>query len=127
MQRTEEEIEKIDGMIAVLTAWKEGKQIEYGSWLSGNWETAHEPTWDFSSTKYRIKSEPKYAPYDNVAELEKDKWVKIRDKGILKHMTLTLVDPNTNSVFLSRWCTLKELFDLFTYEDGTPCGKKVEE
>lgn len=112
-------------MIAVMQAYVDGKAIE----LSKDGETweglgSFEPSWDWSNFDYRVKPEPKYVPYDSVSEVDEDKWVKSKYNGVLKR--ISALDANHNSVYILGWYDLKQLFELFTYKDGTPCGKLVK-
>lgn len=47
--------EKIDAM----TAFRDGKEIEFRIIDSGKWIESREPNWDFTSFEYRIKPEPR--------------------------------------------------------------------
>ena len=55
----------IDEQIAVLTAWKEGKTIEFrgqdstGAWLEMVRPEKYTPLWDFGMFNYRVKHEPR--------------------------------------------------------------------
>lgn len=116
----------IKEMIAVMQAYEDGEKIEYREIGVGNWESVSHPCWNWSVNEYRVKPEPKYVPYDDVSEVEKDKWVKSNRNG--KLYRILKLDPIDNSVGLyCGWATLEELFENYTYEDDTTCGKKVEE
>lgn len=48
----------IDEKIAVMTAYREGKQIETGNRVNDNWTTCtNEPAFNFQNFEYRIKQE----------------------------------------------------------------------
>lgn len=112
-------------MIEVMQAYVDGKSIEFRVHNEGTWFDVQNPMWDWNLKDYRIKPEPKYVPYDSVTEVERDKWVKRKPNGRLYR--ITELDPSDNTVNIYRgWRDLKSLFNDFTYEDGTPCGKKVE-
>lgn len=115
-------------MIAIMMAYEDGKTIQYN--FKGDdperWEDVTcVPLWNWDSTDYRVKPEVKYVPYDNVSEVNKNKWFKGKTSGVLKR--ISALDPKDNSVYILGWFNLNQLFELFTYEDGTPCGKQVEE
>lgn len=114
-------------MIEVMQAYEDGKVIQCKTKYTDDWrDMVCEPVWSWNTTEYRIKSEPKYVPYDSVAEVDKDKWFKDKSNGMLYRMTQ--IDPSDNTVSLIEgWESLKALFERYTYEDGTPCGKLVEE
>lgn len=119
----------VDEMIAVMTAYKEGKQIEFrgkSTIVSLEWKAVDDPIWDWDSLDYRVKPDPKYVPYDSVLEVDRDKWIARKSNGLVSRLRafaesagIVLID--------NRWLKLNELFEHYTYEDGTPCGKLAEE
>lgn len=115
-------------MAAVMMAYEHGKKIEFKGKMESElqWRSC-EPLWNWIDCDYRVKPEPKYVPYDNVTEVEKDKWVKSKSKGILSRIVGLDASDSDGAVGLhyGGWCSLKELFEYYTYEDGTPCGKLV--
>lgn len=116
----------IKDMTEVMQAYEEGKKIQFTRKNEDDWsDIVGEPTWNWNHYRYRIKTEPKYVPYDSVSEVDRDKWVKDKTDGILSR--IVGLDPIDNAVQFYGWCSLKELFERYTYEDGSPCGKKVEE
>lgn len=118
----------IDEMVAVMQAYKDGKEIESRPHIPcSEWHHAGKPGWDWSCIDYRVKPEPKYVPYDSVMEVERDKWVRIKaDTSIIRRISTINLDKNEVFIGGFSW-TLKELFENYEYEDGSPCGKKVEE
>lgn len=74
-----------------------------------------------------ITPEPKYVPYNSVNEIDKDKWIKCKLNSELYR--IIGLDPNGKLCvcLYFGWVTLRELFENYTYEDGTPFGKKVGE
>ena len=117
-------------MIAVMQAFYDGKEIECSSRGENDWLWTANPMWDWSNNDYRIKPEPpepKYVPYDSVTEVDKDKWIKNKGNGILSRIMGIDANEALCVRLIGGWRTLKDLFEYYTYEDGTPCGKKVEE
>lgn len=113
--------------ISVMQAFEDGKEIEELCTLieGSNWITVSNPAWNWDHFTYRIKSEPKYVPYDSVAEVDRDKWLKHKaSKRVCRIMALDASD-NTVKLYCG-WCDLESIFKDFTYEDGTPCGKLAE-
>lgn len=133
-------------MIKVMQAYADGKKIQYSS-KGVDWTDVIEPSWDWESTNYRVKPEPKpptYRPYESADELIADYkarfnvdnppytmpqiWVKqinsLRDKGSL------IVSFDQDRVWLGahdRANDFDNLFSKYTYLDGSPVGKLVEE
>ncbi len=120
-------MKSIDEMCAVMQAFKEGKTIEELYDRDTEWKVVETPLWNFHNYQYRVKPEPKYVPYDSVSEVERNKWVRKKDgPNVLR--VISAINTYTNEVYVTvyRWCTIKEFFEEFEYEDGTPCGKLVE-
>lgn len=116
-------------MIEVMQAYVDGKTVECCTINTGDdWCAIHYPSWDWSCCDYRVKPEPHYVPYDSVLEVERDKWIRKKNsrKSIFK---ITIIDFDDNAVCVNGgfWKTMKKLFEEFEYEDGSPCGKLVEE
>lgn len=126
--RKENKMKTIDEMIAVMTAYKNGKEIECKckNMPCADWFTIEKPSWDWSCCDYRVKQEPHYVPYDSVLEVERDKWFRQKSDTILRRISQIRLKENEVVFTNCRW-NLVELFEKFEYEDGTPCGKKVEE
>lgn len=132
MKTTKEKIE-------VMAAYEKGKQIECRSrsgcqaWV--DWILPQEPAWNWENSDYRIKEEPKYRPYVDTEEMINDFcersgakrskmgepfiWVKGGEEKVL------IISFEKDEVWTPNvsW-TMKELFDRFTYCDGSPIGKK---
>lgn len=112
-------------MITVMQAYDDGKKIERCHNNEHIWRQVEHPTWDWSDFSYRVKPEPKYMPYDDISEVEKDKWVLNKNNKVLYR--IIAIDSKDSTVQLAiGWFNLKELFEYYTYEDGTPCGKWVK-
>lgn len=109
----------IGEMIAVLTAFKNGKDIELD--INQNWFSIPENynKWDFVNHTYRIAPEPKLVPFDYnddlVGKVVKDK------SDIIKEL---IIIQATKSVILGNSeVTYQGLLDYYTFLDGKPCGK----
>lgn len=111
-------------MISVLQAYKEGKKIECR--FDDDYEIDKHPIWDFSTYEYRIKSEPKYRPFESAEEVmesikEHGDWVK-HDNDIervfsFNHKTVNLTYSNV---------LYSDAFKMYSFYDGTPFGKLEE-
>lgn len=96
----------------------------------------------FTFIREVIDDSPKYRPYETVDELVADWKAKastrfvshdlrmppIWVKKTLERWMITGFDKDGGcNVFIGYyWVTLEELFEKFTYLDGTPCGKEVD-
>lgn len=132
---------KVEEMIAVMQAYADGKTIERRVAICENneWEITHEPSWDWSSCEYRIKPEPprpKHIPYKTIEELDEALTIhshvavsKISGVryAIVSWEKSSFDDQPILTMFLGRSMTTKEFLDDFTWLDGTPCGKEVED
>lgn len=134
----------VNYMISVMKAHTEGKKIECQIWGHNDWTPVDDPEWNWQGCDYRVKPEPKkqtYRPYKSTEELIADYrdrfdlecyeaempliWVQTRLFGY-KSLITVFGDGN---VFIGdiAWKPFKDLFERFTYLNGTPCGKLVEE
>lgn len=136
--------------IEVIKAYGEGKTIQHLN-LDGEWVDCDMPISFPNNHSYRVKPEGKqYRPFKDCNELVKcwEKkmfipavmftedtrnklyrpliWVKSKEYGT--DNLITAFDGNNESiggscVFIQDvWVDMKELFDNFTFLDGTPCG-----
>lgn len=116
-------------MIEVMKAYSEGKTIECKASDCDYWVEVDNIHWNWDSFDYRVKPEPKYVPYASVSEIDRSKWVKDNDgsSGVLYMIDSIDVDCKEVHLAAMGWVGLCGLFNDFVYEDGTPCGKLVEE
>lgn len=120
----------IDEMIKVMQAYREGKTIEFITpGINDEWEENKNPLWNWDNFDYRVKPEPRCVPYDSVFEVDRSKWVKDKDDSRDVLYMIDSIDVDYKEVHLAAigWIGLCGLFNDFVYEDGTPCGKLVEE
>lgn len=120
-------------MMAVMTAYKEGKIIESKYVHEHNtvtWAAAPMPCWDWSNYDYRVKPEPKYRPYKDAEECFAD--VKKHGgwaKGINEVGYYYILSVVANGI---ETCTLSPSYEfmlkMFVWADDlTPCGVLEEE
>lgn len=121
-----------DELIAVIQAYKEGKQIQWKAEHSEIWRDCEgSPCWDFNHIDYRIKPKPHYRPFKSAKEVME----AIKEHGIYTHCILTdayhlIVTINDMSIWLGHAqqdVSMKVMLKDFTFLDGTPFGKLVEE
>ena len=109
-------------LLPIIQAFADGKAIEYKN--AGNWKLATGPDWS-NDIQYRIKPEPKLVPFTfEDKDLFKNKWFKLKTtSGLFKasymDKSLIAIGASQNSYF--------ELMQLFEFEDGSPCGKYINE
>ena len=118
--------EKAKELSDVLKAYSEGKIIEVSN--NGNqWAELNMsyPDAIFKYNQHRIKPKPKLVPFtfeDNL--LFRDKWIRLKGKKPLcKFDNITEYGVKNNLGVAS----YSELFKNYEFEDGSPCGKYVNE
>ena len=115
-------------MIAVITAFEQGKKIECTSKIypEVGWNPATKPIWNFDEYIYRIVEEPEYVPYDGTQE------GTLVGKIVVSNVTsliLMLIGEDKNSTVTNvliaekgNWISYEDLFKHHTFLDGQPCG-----
>ena len=129
--------EETRDLIAVMQAYVDGKQIQWKH-ISGMWMDTTEPLWD-NKTSYRVKPETKYRPFKNTDECWQ-KMLKHQPFGWVKTIANIPELHNISAIFPSAEfpvmlgidieeneaseyaLKLSEMYDLFTFADGTPFG-----
>lgn len=118
-------------LLPIIQAFSEGKVVQINRPLVG-WEDSDEPLFNGDSSSYRIKPEPKFRPFKDAEEcwneMQKHQpfgWVKDRNGSAF---VIEKVDSRSFvEVYNDGTCALKEVFENYTFTDGTPFGIKVEE
>ena len=105
----------------LIIAWANGAIIQFKS-RHGVWGNVlqNKPSWSID-TEYRIKEEPQYVPF------KKGDAYSLVGK-IVKRKTSAIVNlisaADESSIFCGKtWYNLEELFEQFTFADGSPCGE----
>jgi hypothetical protein len=117
-------------ILEVFTAFANGKKIQSFIITKNIWVDELNP--DFSITKdWRIKPEPKLVPFtfeDNL--LFRDKWIRFKDTKTflykiisIGNLFIRIADKQDKVVEY----TYLNLLELFEFEDGSPCGKYINE
>ena len=122
----------------ILQAYAEGKVIESrtkpstvkGTSVPNDWTEMKEIEF-WNNTEYRVKSEPKYRPFNNAEEcwqeMQKHQpfgWVKstlFKDLALVERVTTLYVEINRDII------DYKDALEKFTFADDTNFGVKVEE
>ena len=119
----------------VIIAYAEGKAVEFLN-IGDIWCPASTPEWKIG-TKYRIKPK-EYRAFKNTDELKK-KWAElcptnIHRPSLCEPLIWVKCKSNKSTSVISKFAdgnvamnvllfySLEELFDDFTFLDGTPCG-----
>lgn len=120
--------------IKVMQAFVDGKDVEVLN--TDNWELVSNPSWS-PNTKYRIKPESSYRPFDNakecIEEMKKHEpfgWVK--SKPDVGDYCSPIIDIRYGSAFnfiklRGSWMNTNIVFENYTFLDGSPFGVKVED
>ena len=124
---TREETKK---RIKVMQAFVDGKDVEVLN--TDKWELVSNPSWS-PATKYRIKPESKYRPFESAQECIEEMrrhepfgWVKYKPGFGDKCSAITEVSISSIRIGVTWFCT-KEMFQYSTFLDGSPFGVKVED
>lgn len=110
-------------LIPIIEAYGNGRDVE---WFDGHvWQTGTYISFSDKPENYRIKPEPKLVPFtfeDNL--LFRDKWIRLKGKKPLcKFDNITEFGVRNNLGVAS----YSELFKNYEFEDGSVCGKLVNE
>ena len=104
----------------VMTAYADGKEIEFKIVGGQEWEKTDTPTFVWSSYDYRIKKEPTYRPFKDKEECWNEMlkhqpfgWIKEIEDGTYRPITSSI---SNNDIFFSN------MLLAYTFADGTPFG-----
>lgn len=105
--------------LPIIKAFAEGKTIQVLTY-DNKWEDIDEPLFNVPPSNYRIKSEPKYRPFNNIEEC----WEEIQ-----KHQPIGWIKTK---IGIQKYCIseISENYDweyrfkTYTFADGTPYGIK---
>ena len=115
-------------LLPIIKAFSEGKEIEVlYKGTKSPWFKIKDMNFN-EGIIYRIKSEPKYRPFNNAEEcwqeMQKHQpfgWVKstlFKDLALVKRVTTLYVEINRDII------DYKDALEKFTFVDGTPFGIK---
>lgn len=123
-------------MIDVMQAFERGEQIQAMA-LEGDiygWDDTKEPWWDWYHLDYRVKPKKKYVPFDTAEEFLREQEKRNTDIIMFQGKTCRAYTNYLETLLFeefssTRLCNLsyQRLFFECKFEDGTPCGKEVEE
>ena len=124
---------KVSEQIAIMKAYEDGKTIEGKRCDETKWESidyVENYPFDFMANEYRIKQMYKYRPYESVDDAFNEAkkhgfWVKSKNKESI----CTIHDFGVGicgDLYINGYDALKFLNDFVWYDDGSPCGVKIE-
>ena len=122
----------------IMLAYADGKEIEWkdrsGCRNNGEWVSNNLMHFNWENNDYRIKSEPKYCPFNSTEEcwqeMQKHQplgWVKGKEKECYFNICCvgkTVELYPTGICALS--CSFEDMMHGYTFVDGTTFGKQVE-
>ena len=122
--------EEAKELLPIIQAFAEGKEIEYYDCNDDDWIKTDTPIWA-SKINYRIKSEPKYRPFESQEECWEEMmkhqpigWVRSKKcKALLWNVTSINKDDIT---IICDYYKFHRAFECFEFTDGTPFGIKEE-
>ena len=116
--------ERAKELLPIIEAFVNGKVIEY--LFVGEWRVATCPEWT-PGVKYRIRQEPKLVPFtfeDNL--LFRDKWIRCKKHDFKRSMRIIKYDGDCVSIS-NKSFGYAIFLDDYLFEDGSPCGKYINE
>jgi hypothetical protein len=107
--------------IAVMQAYCDGEEIEYTQNNEDNWVDVPYPSWNWGSSKYRVKLQPQYQPFDFTdAKSLIGRIVKSKNNDYIGMIT----SVNKHSVIIGDVFIIhKTLLTDFLFLDDSICGK----
>ena len=114
----------IDEMIEALTAFKEGKEIEFRRNTNNDWVELKAPAWNFNTFEYRIKPQPEYIPFTwEDRDLFRDKWIRLKTADNEHRINFI---GSSGYASCANWAdpkSLDSLFESHVFIDGSVFGK----
>ena len=125
--------EEAKQLLPIIQAFAEGKEIQQTDGY--DWYDLDDPDFMANGSSYRIKPETKYRPFKNAEECWQEMmkhqpfgWIKSKEATEDVYFTITGL-TNTCGFMLNSpgGRSFSELYDYYTFTDGTPFGIKEEE
>ena len=123
---------KVSEQIAIIKAYEDGKSIERRAFFTSEWKSIdniNNYQFNFAEYEYRIKTVPKYRPYESVDEAfnEAEKhgfWVKSKDKHSLFFID-SFEAAGNGDIYIGH-CHVGAFIEKFVwFDDCSPCGVKI--
>lgn len=122
-------------LLPIIKAFSEGKEIQYKE--NGRWYSAEDIAFFGGTQEFRIKPEPTYRPFKDAEECWQEMlkhqpfgWIISTNTERSKMIDVFDGSEDANDLPISingSWWKLAQVFEKFTFTDGTPFGMKVEE
>lgn len=122
-------------LLPIIKAFSEGKEVQYKA--NGRWYLAEDIAFFGGGQEFRIKPEPTYRPFKDAKECWQEMlkhqpfgWITNTDIERSKMIDTfdSSEDDNDRPIRINEsWWKLSQVFEKFTFTDGTPFGIKVEE
>lgn len=117
--------EKAANLWPVIKAYSEGKEIQISNRLDGKYSDVYSPSFDSSDSFYRVKPEKKLVSFTfEDADFLLGKTVVLKSTGS-KRIIVGVVETGV-TVGNGFW-SFYEFRKEYTFNDGTSCGKYIEE
>lgn len=130
--------EEAKELLPIIKAFSEGKEIQIkpkeGKFWSSSYTNINFSDLSMKTTEYRIKPEPEYRPFKNAEEcwneMQKHQpvgWVQRKIRSFIDTISQFDKSKHCSIYIIDKWYSLNEVFQCYTFADGTPFGKLREE
>ena len=125
---------KVSEQIAIMIAYQDLKTIEQKRFDRTEWESIvydEDFQFDFVMNEYRIATEPKYRPYENIEEAFNEAkkhgfWVKDKNKECLLCIKFIELTKEKN-IYLGYSLYSKNVLEKYVWaDDNSPCSIKTQ-
>lgn len=127
--------EEAKELLPVIQAFAEGKIIEFLD-HKGKWRDMEEIEFAYATSRYRVKPEPKYRPFESLEEcwneMLKHKpfgWLKTKG-GVGAELVCSLYTAKEVRLILASYeqksYSASDFFNGYVFADGTPFGIKED-
>lgn len=123
--------EETRAAIEVMQAWLDGKEIQFRHRPGTTWHDHQSDvgsSWDWKAKEFRIKPQPELRPW-TLDEVPMGAVVRPRNGG-RRRILLTMAWVGSDGVMVSgdgEHFSADHLLKELTMDDGSPCGKVVED
>jgi hypothetical protein len=118
--------EKAKKLGEILLAYSQGRIIQTQSFF-GPWCDLAGFKMEYINSELRIKPESKLVPFtfeDN--KLFRDKWIRSKSDAFERKLRIVSYESSCVTVHNQSF-SYQRFLDAYVFEDGSPCGKYIEE